>query len=95
MSERLKNHQWTVSSDANGKYEMGAAQLVVLQDLRDELQTIVSLFRSLPCAVRTLERIERQLKVQRRCSKHPRYTATRKPRVACAGCHRYYAARWK
>jgi len=95
VSERLKNHQWTVSSNANGKYEMGAAQLVVLQDLRDELQTLVPLFRSLPCAVDELKSIRLQLQMQRRCSKHPRYTATRKPRVACAGCHRYYAARWK
>lgn len=95
MNSRLKNYQWAVSADACGQYTMEAGQLVVLQDLRDAPQLLVALFRGLPCAVRTLENIELQLKMQRRCPKHPRYTATRKPRVACAGCHRYFAARWK
>ncbi len=87
---RNKNMQW------NG-YEGSwpSAHMAVFMDLRDELQTLVSLFRGIPCAVGLLKKIERQLRMGRRCPKHPRYTATRKPRVACAGCHRYYRAVWK
>ncbi len=87
---RNKNHQWNGDGSS-----WPSAHAALFMDLRDELQTLVRFFTGLPCAVRLLESIERQLRMTRRCPKHPRYTATRRPRVACAGCHRYYKAVWK
>lgn len=40
MADRLKNHTWSMSPDPFGKYSTACAQLGVLQDIRDELQTL-------------------------------------------------------
>lgn len=95
MGQRLKDHQWTVSADQNGEYGFAGAHLVVLMDLRDELKEQNRLFRNLPCIVTTLKSMLRQLKLQRRCPVHPRYTGARPPRVQCRACRRFYKAVWK
>ena len=88
---RHKNAWWSLGE--NPTWE--GVQVALLMDLRDELQALNAKFSELPCAVRTLTRIERQLKLQRRCPVHPRYTGARPPSVDCRACRRYYRAVWK
>lgn len=41
--ERLKDQEWSFSSDANGKYSNEVAMLACLMDIRDELKRLNSL----------------------------------------------------
>ena len=88
---RHKNAQWSLDQQLT----WDGVNVALLMDIRDELQFLNQQFSGLPCAVRALERIERIVSAARRCPKHPRYTGTRRPRVRCAACHRYYKAVWK
>lgn len=89
---RLKDIEWDLPKEKTWQH----VEVAVAMDLRDQLIALNQAFSGLPpCTVRLLQKIERQLRVQRRCVKHPRYTATRRPRIACAGCHRDYKAVWK
>ncbi len=59
MGERLKNHNGVVPKERSGSYSYDSAQLVVLIDIRDELQALNRLlacpnFIGIP---RTLRRI--------------------------------------
>lgn len=81
MGERLKNNQWTVSKNRNGKYSMEAATLVVLMDVRDELQRLNTLlhcsnFTGIPQTLRTTRQycgqISARLKQKRRKKCTPR-----------------------
>lgn len=97
MGDRLKDNDWTVPKPASGGYSFEAASLTVLLDLRDELKKLnrvfaCSNFLSIP---RSLRSINRQIKAQRRCPKHPRYTGARQPTVDCLPCRRFYKAIWK
>lgn len=76
--------------DYNGTWDGAALQ--VLMDIRDQLQALNAVVNcpnalSIP---QTLRDIRKQLKLQRRCAKHPRYTGWLKPRVDCSGCRRLY-----
>lgn len=42
---RKKNADWQIYPRENGKFAYEAAQLAVLMDIRDELQTLNSVFR--------------------------------------------------
>lgn len=90
---RHKNASWdlpaaTVSDPISWEH----VRVGLLMDIRDELLTLNALLRC-PNFVgipKTLQNIEEQLKLQRRCPRHPRYTGRLKPRVSCVGCHRLY-----
>jgi len=92
---RHKNGQWNLETNADGTVPSQHVTWALQMDIRDELQVLNSRFASLPCILRLLRAIERQLKLQRRCPVHPRYTARRKPTVDCSACRRYYRAAWK
>jgi len=92
---RHKNIQWDLVTSIDGTVPNQHVTWALAMDVRDELQGLRATFSSIPCIVRLLQKIERQLKLQRRCPVHPRYTARRKPSVNCRACKRYYRAVWK
>lgn len=80
MKERNKNQVWLVGRDARGNISFEAAHLCVLQDIRDELQTLnhllgCSRFLGIPL---TLDKIERN-------TRKPKKKAKPKLRKAVAG----------
>lgn len=95
---RYRNIQWSLVGAENATTVPNEMiKMALLMDLRDELQT---LNRTLSCRnfiniPRTLRSIDRQIKAQRRCPKHPRYTGSKPPTVDCLPCRRFYKAVWK
>jgi hypothetical protein len=96
---RFKNVNWTVKQaegEPGSATNVGEAKLAVLMDLRDELQALVRACFGIPQSItKELRRITRQLKLQRRCPVHPRYTGAKAPRGDCRACRRFYKAVWK
>jgi len=99
---RFKNVQWNLPGNDTDKVVTNTVvEQALLMDIREELQSITSLLRrtfncsnflSIP---RTLRSMDRQIKAQRRCPKHPRYTGAKAPTVDCLPCRRFYKAIWK
>lgn len=92
---RHKNTNWNLGQNSDGTVPTQHVQWALLMDLRDELRRLNNRFDSLPCIPGILRSIERQLKLQRRCPVHPRYTGRQKPRTDCHFCARLHRARWK
>lgn len=62
MSEakRMKNENWLINTESGGHYSYPAAQLAVLMDIRDELQTLNGLLRcpnflAIPAILKTIK----------------------------------------
>jgi hypothetical protein len=75
--DRKANQNWTISKGSNGTYSHEAAQLAVLQDVRDELQKLNSLlacpnFIGIPKTLREIKRATNRI---------PTIARPRKPKV--------------
>lgn len=95
---RFKNYDWSLQhaeGDPRAAATHDGVKEALLMDLRDELQALNRWFSGLPCVITTLKHILRQIKLQRRCPVHPRYTGANPPRVNCRACRRFYRAVWK
>lgn len=93
---RWKNVQWDLHGNERDKnVSTENVTTALLMDLRDELQKLNERFAALPCIPGLLRSIERQLKLQRRCPMHPRYSGRREPKTDCRPCWRFYRAVWK
>src|SRR5882762_6574866 len=95
---RYKNVAWVLpGNESDTTTPNVVVEQALLMDIRDELQRLnrvfaCSNFLSIP---RSLRSIDRQIKAQRRCPKHPRYTGAKQPTVDCLPCRRFYKAIWK
>lgn len=93
---RWKDVNWSLSGrEDDPTVSMEKITAALLMDLRDQLKTLNERFASLPCIPGLLRSIERQIKLQRRCPMHPRYTARREPKTSCRPCWRLYRSVWK
>lgn len=93
---RYRSLEWNLpGKESDAAVQNDIVKQALLMDLRDELKTLNRRFAEIPCIVRVLRSVERQIKLQRRCPQHPRYTARRKPTSGCRPCWRFWRAVWK
>jgi hypothetical protein len=93
---RFRGVEWSLPGrDSDTKVADENVKQALLMDLRDELRTLNRRFAELPCVVSVLRQTLRQIKLQRRCPAHPRYTGKREPSTDCRPCWRFWRAVWK